>query len=197
VTIYSYSVINDFPNQAVDIEKMEVEIAASSITTPYVSSTVHDATCNIEFESILSGPEETTLDGIVAGHTGLPYDILDPIYVESLSESETTSNDWIDKLTLDITGDPTPGTYRLDWTFKFGSAPANREIEARLYDTTANMVIENIIHQQPGSDVKPIYTGFCRCDLDGPKTIILQYRVNDTGGSPTAYISKARLLFGG
>jgi hypothetical protein len=65
-----------------------------------------------------------------------------------------------------------------------------------LYDTTADMEIETVIHQQPGTDVRAVYTSFCMCPLDGPKTIIMQYRVTSTTGNPIAFISKARMLFG-
>ena len=195
---YSYN-FNEFPNNSVNVEKLTREIVESVEIFHTLNSiyTVDGQKAYIVFEtSPLSPSEEAALDAIVAAHDGTPYDKFDPIYVESLTESETTSQEWQDKLILEITGNPAPGTYRLDWTLRFGNSPANRQIEARLYDTTADMEIETVIHQQPGTDVRAVYTSFCMCTLDGPKTIIMQYRVTSTTGNPIAFISKARMLFG-
>lgn len=193
---YSYSVLDDFPNQSVDLEQLENEINDSSITAELVSSTVHDATCTIVFDAVLSGAEETTLDGIVAAHTGVGYDSPETVFEHSLSESSTTALTWQDKITLTTSANPPPGDYRLDWTFRYGASASNRKIEARVYNETADVIIETVIHAQVGADIRSIYTGFCICPVEGQTTLKLQYRVNDTG-NPTAYISNARLLLGG
>ena len=73
---YIYSVLDDFPNQAVASDKLDREITESSIVENLESITVHDATCYITFDFPLSPTDEDTLNGIVAVHDGVP----DPIY---------------------------------------------------------------------------------------------------------------------
>lgn len=71
-TKYTYSVSGDFPNQAVDPGRFEREIDQSSIVTALSYIQVNGDVCDVWFVDPLSTSDETTLDGLVATHTGAP-----------------------------------------------------------------------------------------------------------------------------
>ena len=69
-TKYTFSIINDFPNSAVDGNALTSEIREASIITAldYVNTYMDD--CDIWFKDTLSGGDVTTLSGVVAAHSG-------------------------------------------------------------------------------------------------------------------------------
>ena len=69
---YTYP-ITAFPNDAVEPLKLEDEIIASSITASPTGTTSHEGNVNVTLSQTLTGAEETTLDGVVAAHDGVPY----------------------------------------------------------------------------------------------------------------------------
>jgi hypothetical protein len=73
---YTYSISIDFPNGTVDPDTLTDQINDSSISTGVLESitvaTPNTDTCYIQFDVALSAPDVTTLDGIVAVHTGVP-----------------------------------------------------------------------------------------------------------------------------
>jgi hypothetical protein len=73
---YTYSITNDFPNQAVDVDTLTDQINASSISSGVLEGitlrTPNTDDCYIVFDVALSAPDVTTLDGVVAAHTGVP-----------------------------------------------------------------------------------------------------------------------------
>jgi len=73
-TEYTYSVTSDFPNQKVNIPRLTQEIDDSEITVKLADdgiSVVAD-TCSIWFMAALDGSNKSTLDTIVANHSGEP-----------------------------------------------------------------------------------------------------------------------------
>ena len=72
---YAYS-INDFPNDAVASRELTQEIDESSITEVLEGITVLDPNCYIDFAQVLSAPDKTTLDGLVAAHDGTTYVVI-------------------------------------------------------------------------------------------------------------------------
>jgi hypothetical protein len=70
---YSYSLQNDFPNQAVDLTVLTVEIENSSIAAVLAGINLIGDTVEIFFDVALSPTDEATLDGIVANHQGIPF----------------------------------------------------------------------------------------------------------------------------
>ena len=75
---YSFSISNDFPNQKVNIGKLQEEIQSSAIVTAldYINS--NQIECDIWFKAELSILDSTaTLPGIIAAHDGepLPEDV--------------------------------------------------------------------------------------------------------------------------
>ena len=72
-TKYTYSISSDFPNEQVYSSTLTQEINDSSISSAsllYIETTGDD--CDIWFDDPLSTGDETTLDGLVAAHTGNP-----------------------------------------------------------------------------------------------------------------------------
>lgn len=71
-TKYTYSIHDDFPNHAENSDTLTVEIGHSSITVALDHIDTNGDDCDIWFKAELSAGEETTLDGVVAAHTGAP-----------------------------------------------------------------------------------------------------------------------------
>jgi hypothetical protein len=73
---YNYSISLDFPNGAVDPDSLTRQIESSSISTGVLEGitlrTPDPDTCYITFDVALSAGDVTTLDGVVAAHTGVP-----------------------------------------------------------------------------------------------------------------------------
>jgi len=71
-TKYTYAILTDFPYQKVDTDRLIEEIGDSSITIALDFIGTGSGDCDIWFKAALSESEETTLDGIVAAHSGEP-----------------------------------------------------------------------------------------------------------------------------
>lgn len=69
---FVYSIENDFPNSKVNPVLLEKEIYESTITIALNSIDIdtNSDKCVVSFKADLSSAEETTLSGIVSGHTG-------------------------------------------------------------------------------------------------------------------------------
>jgi hypothetical protein len=73
-TKYTYSVSGDFPNGKVATDRLTEEIQESTIITALDYITVYGDDCDIWFKDALSAGDQTTLDGIVAAHSGEPLE---------------------------------------------------------------------------------------------------------------------------
>lgn len=71
-TTYTYSISQDFPNKMVNPDMLVTQIQDSTITISLYTLTTVDDACNITFRDVLSSTDKTTLDQIVATHTGAP-----------------------------------------------------------------------------------------------------------------------------
>jgi len=69
-----YSISTDFPDAKVFPDRLEDEIEESTIVTALSVINTDGDDCNIVFESEPSAAEKTTLNGIVAAHTGAHYE---------------------------------------------------------------------------------------------------------------------------
>lgn len=69
-TTYTYSISTAFPNHKVSTDRLTLEIQTSTIITALDSITTVGDNCNILFKDVLSGGDQTTLNAIVAAHTG-------------------------------------------------------------------------------------------------------------------------------
>lgn len=71
-TKYTYSISGDFPNQKVNSSRLSKEIDQSNIVTDLERIDTDADDCDIWFDDALSAPDKTTLDGLVAAHSGDP-----------------------------------------------------------------------------------------------------------------------------
>jgi hypothetical protein len=80
---YTYTISTAFPNGTVDPDTLSHQIETSTINSGVLEGITLDTpaadTCYIQFDVALSAPDVTTLDGIVAAHTGIP----NPIFEQS------------------------------------------------------------------------------------------------------------------
>ena len=79
-TKYTYSKINDFPNQRINIMKLDAEISAVSFSQTFDHINVTEDVCDVWFVAAITSGEEDTLDNIIANHDGQPLDV-DPLSV--------------------------------------------------------------------------------------------------------------------
>jgi len=71
-TKYTYSISQDFPNEAVATDRLTQEIQDSAIVIAldYINTDGDD--CDIWFKDVLSGGDQSTLSTLVANHNGQP-----------------------------------------------------------------------------------------------------------------------------
>jgi hypothetical protein len=78
-TKYTFSITGDTLNGAVNSVRLTNEITTADITIALDYINTNDDDCDVWFKTYLSGPEITTLNGILAAHTGeAPVDIEAP-----------------------------------------------------------------------------------------------------------------------
>jgi hypothetical protein len=98
-TEFHYSIQNDFPNQAVDPTVLTVEIESSTIVPALDGININGDDCEIVFASDLSAPEVTTLDQIVATHTGIPFNN-GPQRVNAIAAQDNATTNWVPAVVL-------------------------------------------------------------------------------------------------
>ena len=70
--VYTYSIVDDFPNHKVALDALHDTIEASEdITTALVCLDTAGDACNIVFSAALASGEKTALDALVAAHDGM------------------------------------------------------------------------------------------------------------------------------
>jgi hypothetical protein len=137
-TKYSYSISGDFPNQKEDTDRLTKEIADdATITTAFDYINTAGDDCDIWFADVLSAPEVTALDTVVANHSGDPIVYTERAYEESLPLLLTSSTAWTQKLRLSLPNCHA-ATYRLEWSFEWGTTSSSFPIYVRVQvdDTT-------------------------------------------------------------
>ena len=170
---YKYTISTAFPNQAVAGDKLKNEINASSIASAPLELVNTDADsdeCKIKFDGSLSGADETTLDGLVAAHDGVPYVDIggDGLWVFSQADSSTTSSSWQQKCTLNL-GEIQVGTYRIRWSFEW--EVLDNDNEGGAFRITLN---DSLLWQMVTFPIKKLH----------PKTeSLIWYEVIDTPGT--------------
>lgn len=72
MTAYNFTISTAFPAAKVSSDRLTQEIRASAITVALDGINTAGDLCTVIFKAALSGGEETTLNGLVAAHTGEP-----------------------------------------------------------------------------------------------------------------------------
>jgi hypothetical protein len=130
-TKYTYP-FSSFPDDEVNADKLEDEIQASAITgdLKYIT-TISEVECDIWFEDALSAEDQTLLDDVVAAHDGQPYPTVVPVSGEDVEISQTTSENWEDKVVVATPVYPA-GTYTVEWSAELNSSKSNSEAQVRV-----------------------------------------------------------------
>lgn len=143
--IHTYSVDGDFPNQVVGEDLLLEEIAGSSISQAVTDLNIGISgsdNADITFADTLTGPETTTLDGIVAVHSGEQSaavagtsdlgTTVDPTSSDDSSSGVGVGAIWVNTVTDSafICRDSTVDA--AIWTqFSFGSSPTTEEFKGQ------------------------------------------------------------------
>lgn len=108
-TNYDYTITTAFPAARVDSTRFTSEILASSISSASLRYIATDSgTCSIWFSGPISGPDQSTLDALVAVHSGNPPDSTTaasqgvaraPTATDDSSKGVQTGDTWLDTLT--------------------------------------------------------------------------------------------------
>ena len=108
-TNYDFTIATSFPNARVDSTRLTSEILASSIISASLRHIDTDSgVCSVWFSGPLSGPDQTTLDSLVAVHSGNPPDYVTaasqgidraPTATDDFSKGVQVGALWLDTLT--------------------------------------------------------------------------------------------------
>ena len=79
-TKYSYNIASSFPNSIVNTISLTNEIRVAGISTALDFIGTSAGNCDIWFKADLSTKDQTTLDGLVAIHTGEAPEVIEPMY---------------------------------------------------------------------------------------------------------------------
>jgi hypothetical protein len=76
-TKYAYSIINDFPNQKVNLPNLRYEILAlgGTATLLYINKDIALDTVDVWIDRDLTGPEKSALDGVITAHLGTEREV--------------------------------------------------------------------------------------------------------------------------
>lgn len=85
VTTYTFSIFNDFTQHAVATDRLSQEIQASSIVTALSRIDTIGDVINIVFKDVLSAPDQTTLNGLVAAHAPVAITVASPVVLNPYS----------------------------------------------------------------------------------------------------------------
>ena len=106
---YDYTIATAFPFARVDSTRLTSEILASSISSTSLRHIdTNSGTCSIWFSGPISGPDQTTLDSLVAAHSGNPPDYVTasshgvartPTATDDSSKGVQTGDTWLDTAT--------------------------------------------------------------------------------------------------
>lgn len=134
LTDYNYSLLNDFPNQAVDTSALDAEIRAESNITTDLDGVAYDGqdTVTCTFVDPLSAPEEAALDAVIGQHQGAPL-VSTPQRVNSLPLQDNSDTAWQDAATL-APGSLQGGDWQVAWysEIQMSSQGNNTGVQARL-----------------------------------------------------------------
>jgi hypothetical protein len=195
---YTYSVLNDFPNQTVVADKLSDEVGESTaVIVITLGVTSHEDSCHIDFEDVLPPGEETALDAIVAAHDGVPYppglQVGETIREERTSEFASDNDAYTEVVTLN-TPHLDHGNYKCSWFILYGvqSVGVNLKMRIQVDGTDTELeYIEEASQAMPGERIPR--SGFVNIHLDRGTHAIDIDCSKDVAGEETWHIYKAFL----
>jgi len=188
VATYHFSIQDDFPNQKVDPSVLTAEIEGSTITATLTGITISEDDVAIDFDTELTGDEQTTLATIVGNHTGEPFHE-GPQRVNVIAEQTNTTTTWENAAVLD--SEPVPaGDYIIAFYY-----------ELKIQDTSDTSACQVAVTFN-GSEVSTGISGVTQWDSrsgsaivaltagDGPTLAVQWHRI---GTANTAVIRRIRM----
>jgi hypothetical protein len=188
---YSYN-FTDFLNDEVNTQRFADEIRNSSIATTLSYLAVRDK-CYVYFGGALSGGDETTLEGLVAAHTGTSYSVPTSYSVEDNGTSNTTNTSYQQKLRLEL-NDIEGGAYIVFWAASVMSSDSGTRVQTRAQHNDSTTLGETDWHPETSSNegYGPI-SGFAKVTLTpGNHYFDLDFSSSQSG--KTVSIRRASLL---
>ena len=195
---YTYSIIDDFPNQAVVTNKLSFEVEDSTAVIIILTGvTKHNDSCHIDFVDVLPPGEKTALDAIVTAHDGVPLPlgitIGDTIREERTSEFASDNDAYTEVVTLN-TPHLDHGNYKCSWFILYGvqSVGVNLKMRIQVDGTDTELeYIEEASQAMPGERIPR--SGFVNIHLDRGTHAIDIDCGKDVAGEETWHIYKAFL----
>ena len=113
---YELSEFTSLGGNDIDHGQLHLEVHNASIGPWLYTIRVHSSDVHFKFSSSLSGAEQTTLDGIVANHTGAGLNIVHETETpDSEGQSTTTSSSYQTKLSYSVGTLESGVKYRIGW----------------------------------------------------------------------------------
>jgi len=188
VVEYSYK-LTDFPNDVMDSGRFAAEIRNSNITASMLYMKTRGQNITIFFDTDLSGAEQTTLDGLVAAHIGIPYNSIGNSSVISDTVDSTSSTSYQQKLTLPL-NNIAGGKYVVLWSASI-QCSAQGGVKTRVQQNDSETLSE--LDWTPTADGFAPVSGFVELTLSvGDHHFDFDFAASKTNKSVS--IRKARLL---
>jgi len=189
VVEYSYK-LTDFPNDVMDSNKFAAEMRNSNITASMLYMKTRGQDITIFFDTDLSGAEQTTLDGLIAAHLGIPYNYISTASIEDVEESSTTGIVYQPKITLTL-NDIEGGTFLILWSASVRCEGSQNDIKIRVQHNDTEILSE--LTWNPASAGYGPVSGFIERTLDaGDHHFDFDFATSQN--NKAAYIRKARLI---
>jgi hypothetical protein len=101
--------------------------------------------CYVYFDGTLSGPDQTTLDGLVAAHAGVAYTHPTSLSAESNNNSSTSSTSYSEKVTLSL-DNIEGGNYIVFWAASVSSSDSGTRVKTRVQRNNSETLGETDWH---------------------------------------------------
>lgn len=172
VSTYNYSLSSDLSNQ-LDVNQLHDTINADAGITPTCLTVKNSGdVVTVIFDSALSGGEQTTLNGLISGHSVVTSGEK-KIQNALLDETTATTYQTRDTLTTEYLS---AGDYKIDWYYTFKTEDGTPDIRIIIDDTTV-IHTNNTRVQVVSTTLEYDKVGFCIHTLtSGVHTIKLQLR---------------------
>ena len=203
MSAYAYNITADTANGRVNVEVLiravlnaglasggnfeGAEIAAGTLDDTR-AGVIDGGTLTVSWENVLSAPDETAQDALVAAHQGDGFAVIDPISDESLGVSSTSAT--ITKLTLTPTGPLAEGTYEIS-----GSAEVRTQAVIAGSFACGHILlnaVELIQHNNP-DDAFQAFGITALSAFEAGEIPVIEIQLEAVGPPNTVEITKARL----
>lgn len=164
-TTYDY-LMSSFPNNKADLTRLTREIRQSPISSAelvYINYEPNNRVW-VVFSDPLSSPDHTALNILIQNHSGDPIIYQEGMYAESLSESVTSSDQYINKLVLQP-GELRAGKYKIYFYCEVSNTNTSGITQVRVCDGADRCFANPSVESEDIDDWIP-FCGFTVVDVD-------------------------------